>query len=1028
MVAEPVLEICLLGGFATRVGAQLVPAKVWRQRRAAAIVKLLALEPGHRLHREHLLETLWPDFDPDSAANNLRGALHHARLGLERAGAPSGVFLAREGESLVLGPRESLVVDVEVFTEAASLAWHSGDPATAERAVELYTGDLLPDDPYEEWAAARREGLRASYLTVLTRLAGLHEERGELPQAIAVHDRILRTEPLDEAAHAGIIRLYAQTGNPQRALAHYARMQTLLDRELGTAPEPTTQALAAAIRAGHVAPAPADVTPLSATRPPVRATIAPGARLPVPVDALVGREREVAELDRLLATARLVTLTGPGGIGKTRLAQETARAVSARFPDGVAFVDLAPLRDPSFVLPTIARALGVDETGARPITELVTAAVGERRLLLVLDNFEQLAAAAADLAGILDACTGMTVLTTSRVRLRLRREQEYPVLPLALPERVAHRDAASLADLSQVAAIALFARRARAARPGFTVTEQNIDAVVAICRRLDGLPLAIELAAAQVRVLAPAQLLQRLDRPLDVLGTTTQDVPARQQTLRNAIAWSYDLLTTAEQSLFRRLSVFVGGWSLDGAAAIATVTDDPHPIDVVETLGGLIDQSLVETRPGADDAELRYAMLGTIRQFAAEQLQVAGELLATEYALESFLLDLGERAELGLHGPEQSKWLDRLDIEHDNIRAVLGWDLQRESSELALRLTVCLWRFWLMRGYPGEGRMWLERAIAGGTNASAALRAGAQHGLGHLAIDLGNYIGAEAHFKASLELCPEIEDRRCRADALSGLGVVALNRQKYSEAQALLDEAHAIRRELDDKNGIAWSLYYLGIVAREWGNYGQAENLFAEALAMWRELGNPERIGHVLVGLAVVSRFEGNLKTARPLIEEGLSVLEGIGHRYGVAVAHMQFGHVARLEGDTLQALHHYVDSLVLAKDLGANEVAVEDIEFVACVATTLGQAVRAGRLFGAAAAFRSAFELPPHMDSEVVALEQHMVAAQRAAMNDWSGAWSEGQVMSFEQAIAEARALLSTQSEVAASTSGAEPASADRQ
>src|SRR5918997_218826 len=383
MSAEPILEIRLLGGFETRVGAQTVPSTVWRQRRAAAIVKLLALEAGHRLHREQLLDTLWPDLDPDSAANNLRGALHHARLGLERAGAPPGVFLARDGDQLVLGPRDQLVVDVESFGDAVNRAWHSADPAIAERAAELYAGDLLPDDPYEEWAAARREGLRSSYLTVLTRLAGLHEERGELPHAIAVHERILQTDPLDEAAHAGLMRLHAQMGNPHLALAHYARLQSLLDRELGTPPEPATQALAAAIRAGRITSAPAPSHPPSAPQPQSSAAIAPGARLPVPVDALVGREREVAELDRLLAAARLVTLTGPGGIGKTRLAQEVARASRARLPDGVAFVDLAPLRDPSFVLPTIARAFGIDETDNRPISELVTAAIGERRLLLV---------------------------------------------------------------------------------------------------------------------------------------------------------------------------------------------------------------------------------------------------------------------------------------------------------------------------------------------------------------------------------------------------------------------------------------------------------------------------------------------------------------------------------------------------------------------------------------------------------------------------------------------------------------------
>src|SRR5918998_1001329 len=445
MTAKATLEIRLLGGFETRVGPQIVPSTVWRQRRAAAIVKLLALEPGHRLHREQLLDTLWPELDPESAANNFRGALHHARLGLEGAGAPPGVFLVRDGDQLLLGPQDRLVVDVNAFTETASHAWHSADPAIAQRASELYGGDLLPDDPYEDWAAARREGLRSSYLTVLTRLAGLHEERGDLPHAIAVHERILRTDPLDEAAHAGLMRLHAQMGNPQRALAHYARLQSLLDRELGTPPEPATQALAEAIRAGRITSAPAPSHPPSAPQPQSSGAIAPGARLPVPVDALVGREREVAELERLLATACLVTLTGPGGIGKTRLAQEAARAVSARFPDGVAFVDLAPLRDSSFVLPSIARALGIDETGNRPISDLLAAGIGERRLLLVLDNFEQLTAAASDLAVILEACTGMTVLATSRVRLRLRREQEYPVLPLALPERAAHRDAAPLA-------------------------------------------------------------------------------------------------------------------------------------------------------------------------------------------------------------------------------------------------------------------------------------------------------------------------------------------------------------------------------------------------------------------------------------------------------------------------------------------------------------------------------------------------------------------------------------------------------
>jgi DNA-binding SARP family transcriptional activator len=297
MVAGSALELRLLGGFETRVGNQVVSSAVWRQRRAAAVVKLLALEPGHRLHREQLLETLWPDLDVDSAANNLRGALHHARSGLERAGARPGTFLTRDGDSVLLGPTDAVAVDVETFTQEVNRAWQSGDPEIAARAAELYAGDLLPTDPYEDWATTRREGLRVSYLTLLTRLAGLHEEQGELAQAIAVCERILQSDPLDEAAHVRLMRLHTRMGHPQLALTQYAQLQSLLDRELGTIPEPATQALAAAIREARVEPVITAVPQPAATKPkPLAVTIAPGARLPAPVDELLGREREVAEL------------------------------------------------------------------------------------------------------------------------------------------------------------------------------------------------------------------------------------------------------------------------------------------------------------------------------------------------------------------------------------------------------------------------------------------------------------------------------------------------------------------------------------------------------------------------------------------------------------------------------------------------------------------------------------------------------------------------------------------------------------
>ncbi len=1001
------LEIRLLGGFEVRVDGRLVPSAVWRQRRAAAIVKLLALEPTRARHREQLLDILWPDLDPDSAANNLRVALHHARLGLERAGAPAGVFLLREGDLVVLGPRNQTIVDVETFADEARRAWQSTDPAVATRAAALYTGNLLPEDPYEDWAASRREGLHASFLTLLTRLAELHESRGEVTRAITVREQILQVDPLDESAFLALMRLHMHMGNREVALGHYARLQSTLERELGTTPNSETQQFAAAIRQGRVTPALARQT---SPQPPSTPDPAPPSRLPGSAGALIGRDRELAELARLLEVARLVTLTGAGGIGKTRLAVEAARARSAHYPDGISFVDLSSLRNPALVMTTIGRALGLAKAQNRPIAELIAATIGERCVLLVLDNLEHLASVAEEVAGLLSVCSRLTVLTTSRVRLRLRGEHEYPVLPLAVPSP-GSLASKSLADLSNVAAIELFARRASESRPGFALTEQNIDAVVEICQRLDGLPLAIELAAAQVRALTPAQVLRRLERPLDTLSTTAIDVPDRQRTLRNTIAWSHDLLSPEEQALFRRLSVFAASWSLEGTEAVAGAVNDASP-DAMQILGRLIDHSLIETRLALEGAELRYSMLETIREFAVERLQASGELLVSEDALESFLLELVARAERALRGPEQVQWLDRLEVEHDNLRAVLGRSLMREPNVYALHLTMHLWRFWLMRGYSAEGRNWIERALQHAPDAPVAWQARARHALGHLEIELGNYPGAEEHFTASQLLCQEVNDDRCRADALSGLGIVALNRQQYGEARRALEEAHAIRREHGDRYGIAWSLYYLAIVARERGEYGLAGDLFREALSKWREQGNTERIGMTLVGLAMVRRFEGDAQAARRLLEEALTVLEHIGHRYGVAISHMQLGHIARMSGEERQALQHYVTSLSGAKELGANEMAVEDLEFVACVATALAVSVSAGKLFGAAAALRRALELPPPMDSEVVALEKHKARAERQARHEWAGAWSAGQVMSLDQAIAEVKALLASTSD----------------
>jgi DNA-binding SARP family transcriptional activator len=488
MTAPPVLHIQLLSGFRVVVGDTRVPDLAW-QRRPAAIVTLLALEPSHRLHRERLMDVLWPDLDLAAQGNNVNVALHAARRALTSVGAPPAVFLTRDRETVVLGPPEVVWVDVDAFEQAVARAWRNNEPTAMREALDLYAGDPLPDDPYEEWLEGRRMTLRTGYLALLTRLGQWHAERGETAHAIEAFGRLVATEPAQEDAHIALMRLYALAGQRAQALAQYEQLTATLDRELDVEPDDATQELAAAIRTGQY---PDTATPLvpdaplpAPPRPPLVST------LPAFISDLVGREREIAEVRQLLATARLVTLTGPGGIGKTRLAVAVAGDLTEAFPDGVVFVDLAPLRDPSLVVTAIAQPLDVRESGEQPLVERLTAHLRERRLLLVLDNFEHLVEAAPVVASVLEGASRVKALVTSRMRLRLRGEQEYPVGPLVVPELTTSE------HLSQYAAVALFIQRAREVKPDFQVTNENAPAAAELCARLDGLPLAIELAAAR---------------------------------------------------------------------------------------------------------------------------------------------------------------------------------------------------------------------------------------------------------------------------------------------------------------------------------------------------------------------------------------------------------------------------------------------------------------------------------------------------------------------------------------------------
>jgi non-specific serine/threonine protein kinase len=743
-------------------------------------------------------------------------------------------------------------------------------------------------------------------------------------------------------------------------------------------------------------PGPAPVAPL----PPEDSAIH---NLPVAVTSFVGREQEIAEIKRMLSSARLVTLSGPGGCGKTRLGLEVARDVLVNFADGVWLVDLAALGDAALVPQAVATVLGVREKPGRPLTETLTDYLRVRQLLLVLDNCERVVEACATLVDAwLRACPDLRVLATSREILRLSGEREFLVPPLALPDP---HQPVRVDVISRCEAIDLFVQRAQAVKRNFTLDDANASVVIDICARLDGLPLAIELAAARIKLLSPQAILARLENRFTFLRSDARDLPARQQTLQATIDWSYDLLDTNEKVLFRRLAVFKGGRTLEAVETVcnpAKTSDGiaPLQIDVLDGLESLLDQSLLQQEAGLDE-EPRFMMLVTIHEYAAERLEESGEAKTLRRRHAAYFLELAEEAEPALTGPDQVMWLNRLETEHNNLRAVLRWAIESQAAETGLRLAGALRQFWSVRGYYSEGRDWLARLLAlAGPSERTTVRAKALLGAGALAYHQGDYASVRTFWEESLAIQRELQDRQGVANLLNNLGVVTQVQGDYAAACALFEESLAIFRELGDRRSIANSLNSLGIVARNQGDLTAARALFEENLAIFRELGDKRSIANSLNSLGIVARNQGDLTAARALFEESLAIRQELGDKQGVANLLNNLGLVAENQGDYMLARSLLRESLMTLRELGDRLNIAKLLESLASLATVQAQPQDALRLAGAAAALRESIGAPLS-PADRIELERHLETARRASGEEASAqALADGRAMTLEQAI----------------------------
>ena len=877
------------------------PTALGGQKRRALLAVLL-LDAGRVVSRDRLIDALWGDEPPDTARNTLQVYVSQLRKLL-----PEGVLeTAPAGYRLVVEANSVDLFEFIRLSEEGRTALGAGDPAraadTLRAALALWRGAPLADLSWEPFAQSEIVRLEELRLAALEERIDADLALGRHGQLVAELERLVAEQPMRERFRAQLMLALYRSGRQADALAVYQRARRTFVDELGIEPSDSLRRLERAVLAHDPS---LDVPHAGPTSP---------RRAPIPATPLLGRERELAAIAEVVRNedTRLVTLTGTGGIGKTRLALELVRRLSPEFQHGSAVATIANVRDPALVAGAILEALEVPEVGPNPEEELIRALAGSELLLLV-DNFEQVITAAPSIAHLLEAAPRVKVIVTSRAPLRVAAEREVPVPPLADDE-----------------AAELFIARAQAANPGFELTEQNAGAVAELCARLDGLPLAIELAAARTKLLPPAALLSRLGNRLELLTGGRRDAPPHQQTLRMTLDWSYDLLDPEAQRLFAQLGVFAGGWTLPSAEAVCSGDSS-----VLEGLAALVDESLVRQRQ-TSDGEPRFSMLQIVREYALERLAELGETDDTRRRHLEHFVSFAEEAEPKLADRDQISWFARLEDEHSNLRAALAFALETDDSASALRLVVGIRRFWQIHGYLAEGRQAFESALAAASEEPSELRASALNMAGILAGEQGEFEAARARFEAALADARASGSTRVISSALVNLGNLAFFGGELEVARDLYKESIEHFVSLGDTRGQALAKENVGLMALTAGDVPEAVTWLTEALELAREVGDDREIGAASRSLAAAMIELGEGAQATSLLVESLGLARELGEPHGIAVCLDTFAGLAATVGEVERAATLFGASDAARASIGAKRQPDSQILYDRWLARTL--------------------------------------------------------------------------------------------